>query len=81
MAVSYFIDRNAAYLKEEIPVYLPEKGLPAVDLIIISLVEAVETIREELARLSEAGICSVTELLAEMQSGGDEDETTGFWHG
>ena len=81
VAVSYFIDRNAAYLKEEIPVYLPEKGLPAVDLIIISLVEAVETIREELARLSEAGICSVTELLAEMQSGGDEDETTGFWHG
>lgn len=67
MEVRYFIDRNAAYLKEEIPVYPPQAGLPKVDLIIISLVEAVEAIRKDMKRLSEAKICSVTELFAEMK--------------
>lgn len=65
--VSCFIDRNAAYLEEEIPVYPPQPGLPAVDCIIISLVEAVGAIREELMRWSEAKICSIAELLAEMK--------------
>ena len=67
MEVRYFIDRNADYLEEEIPVYPPQAGLPEVDLIIISLVEAVEAIREDMTRLSEAKICSVTELFAEMK--------------
>lgn len=71
VAVRYFIDKNAAYLEEEIPVYPPEAGLPEVDLVIISLVEAVETIREELAGLTGAGICGIGELLAVVQDGGD----------
>lgn len=69
--VSCFIDRNAAYLKEKIPVYLPQAGLPAVDLIIISLVEAIEAIREELQRLSEARVYSLTELFEEMERDSD----------
>lgn len=73
MRVCCYIDRNAAYLEEDIPVYLPEEGLPAVDLIIISLVEAEEAIREELARLSEARICSFTELLADMHNDSSTD--------
>lgn len=69
--VSCFIDKNAAYLEEEIPVYPPEAGLPTVDLIIISLVEAIEAIREDLMRLSETKICSLTELFAGMQNDSD----------
>ncbi|MDE7272044.1 MAG: glycosyltransferase family 2 protein [Lachnospiraceae bacterium] len=71
--ISCFIDRNAAYLEEEIPVYPPKRGLPAVDLIIISLVEAIEAIREELTQLSEAEICSLTELFADMENARDVD--------
>lgn len=66
--VRYFIDRNAEYLEEEIPVYRPRAGLPAVDAVIISLVEAVEAIRAELIRLSETKIYSLTELFAGMKN-------------
>lgn len=66
--VRYFIDRNAVYLEEKIPVYPLQAGLPAVDLIIISLVEATEVIREELMQLSEARICSLAELFADMKN-------------
>lgn len=66
--VCCFIDRNAVYLNEEIPVYPPQEGLPDVDMIIISLVEAVEEIMEELARFSGAGICGIGELLADMKA-------------
>lgn len=64
--VRCFIDRNAAYLKEDIPVYLPEVGLPPVDLILISLVEGVEGIRKELKALTEGKICSIQELLEKL---------------
>lgn len=67
--VRYFIDRNAAYLEEDIPIYLPQVGLPPVDLILISLVEAQEVIRGELTVLTTAQISSITELLADMKNG------------
>lgn len=66
--VRYFIDINAEYLKEEIPVYLPEAPLPQVDIIIISLVEEVESIKEKLSRLLQAKICGIMELLTDMKS-------------
>lgn len=61
--VRYFIDRNAEYLEEEIPIYQPQAGLPSVDLILISLVEEVEGIRKKLKALTEGNICSIQELL------------------
>ena len=67
--VRYFIDRNAAYLEEEVPVYVPGAGLPPVDCILISLAEEQETIRKELSGLTTARICSITELLAVMKNG------------
>lgn len=66
--VRYFIDKNANYLEERIPVYLPEEGLPSVDLIIICLVDGTESIREDLSQLSDAKIYSITELLADMKA-------------
>ena len=76
--VTCFIDRNAAYLEEEIPVYPPQEGLPKVDMIIISLVEAVEAIGEELAQLSEVRICSFAELLGDMKNDGRADGKSMF---
>lgn len=64
--VRYFIDRNAAYLDEEIPVYLPEIGPPPVDMIIISLVEGTDGIKETLKGMTEAKLCTVTELFSDM---------------
>lgn len=65
--VRCFIDRNAEFLEEDIPVYLPCAPLPAVDFIVICLVDEVDGIRKELADLSGAKISSITELLAEMK--------------
>ena len=65
--VRYFIDRNAAYLKEDIPVYPLRGGLPSVDLILISLVESIKDITKELKMLTEEKICSIVELLAEIR--------------
>lgn len=70
ICVKYFIDMNAEYLKEEaVPIYRPEAPLPEVDMMIISLVDGVDNIREKLAGLSEAKICTVTELFEDMKNG------------
>ena len=68
LEVRYFIDRNANYLDECIPVYLPEEGLPFVDLIIICLVDGTGSIRDTLSQLSDAKIYGITELLADMKA-------------
>lgn len=69
--VRHFIDKNAAYLEEEIPVYVPQKGLPSVDLIIISLVEAEMAVKRELAGMMKTRICSISELLTSMKEKGN----------
>ncbi|MDE6603084.1 MAG: glycosyltransferase [Lachnospiraceae bacterium] len=69
VCVKYFIDMNAEYLKEEmVSVYLPDGQAPAVDMIIISLVEEVESIRKKLTDLSDARVCAVTELFEDMKN-------------
>lgn len=64
--VRYFIDKNAEYLEEEIPVYLPDHSLPQVDRIIICLAEQVDEIRRNLTALSAAEVCSISELLNDI---------------
>lgn len=69
ICVKYFIDMNAEYLSEEtIPIYVPDEHLPETDMIIISLVEAVDGIRKKLVDLSNAKICAMTELLDNMRN-------------
>lgn len=67
ICVKYFIDMNAEYLKEEIPIYQPEAALPQVDMIIISLVEAVDDIKAKLTHLTKIKVCGIMELLGEMK--------------
>lgn len=74
--VKYFIDKNAAYLKEDIPVCLPDKQLPQADMIIISLVEEVQIIKTELAGISEAEIYGIAELLDDMKNFRPEDKSS-----
>ena len=69
IAVKYFIDMNAEYLQEEsIQIYKPDAPLPSVDMIIISLVEWTDSIRSTLTALSEAKLCTVTELFEDMRN-------------
>jgi len=65
--VSYFIDKNAEYLDGEVPIYQPDILLPFVDMIIISLVDGTDGIKNTLAVLSKAELCTVTELFEEMK--------------
>ena len=67
ICVKYFIDMNAEYLDEEIPIYLPEAALPQADMIIISLVEAVDSIKEKMSGLTKIQVCGIMELLGEMR--------------
>ena len=69
IAVKYFIDMNAEYFQEEaIQIYKPDKPLPPVDMIIISLVEWTESIRSTLSALSEARLCTAAELFEDMRN-------------
>lgn len=78
ICVKYFIDMNAEYLEEEIPVYLPAAPLPEVDMVIISLVEAVDGIKEKLSQLLETEIYGIAELLEEMKRACNESAFS--WH-
>lgn len=46
--IEYFIDINAQYIQEEIPVYTLSEQLPDIDSVIITLVEGGEDVKREL---------------------------------
>lgn len=63
-----FIDRNADYLKEEIPVYKPQECLPDVDVIVITVIQNGKKVEELLKEKSSAKICCLEELLEKIKS-------------
>lgn len=67
ICVKYFIDMNAEYLEEEIPVYLPKEPFPNVDMVIIALVESIDSIKKTLSGLLDAKIYGIAELLEEIE--------------
>ncbi|MDE6748882.1 MAG: glycosyltransferase [Lachnospiraceae bacterium] len=67
ICVKYFIDMNAEYLEEEIPVYMPAAPLHNVDMVIISLVESIDSIRKTLSGLLDTKIYGITELIEEIE--------------
>ena len=67
ICVRYFIDMNAEYLEEEIPVYMPVAPLQNVDMVIISLVESIDSIRKTLSGLLGTKIYGITELIEEIE--------------
>ena len=64
---------NADFLEGEIAIYRPDMQLPAVDMIIICLVDGIESITGSLSAVSQARICGITELLEEMKVWKRED--------
>ncbi len=60
--VQYYIDMNAEYLKEYIPVYSPQEALPRVDAVVIALVEQEKQIKEMLREKGMDRVLSVWEL-------------------
>lgn len=71
VCLKYFIDMNAEYLREDtVPIYRPNEALIPVDMIIISLVDGVESISKKLREVSDAKICTITELIEKMELSG-----------
>lgn len=65
--VRYFIDINAEYLDEKLPVYSPEDNLMRVDLIIISLVINEESVKKCITEKHGMRVYTILELLYEIQ--------------
>jgi len=63
---AFFIDRNAQYLTEEIPVYQLEEAPIEVDAVIISLVQHYDSVRNELRKKYKTQIYTVQEVLEDV---------------
>jgi len=61
---AFFMDRNAQYLTEEIPVYQLAEAPIEVDAVIISLVQHYDSVRNELRKKYKTKIYTVQEILA-----------------
>lgn len=68
VCVEYFIDMNAGYLEGPVPIYPPDAHLPLVDMVIISLVDDVDSISKSLSGVLSTRICGITQILEEMKS-------------
>lgn len=60
---AFFIDRNAHYLTEEVPVYQLEEAPEGVDAVIVSLVQNYDSVKNELRRKYKTKIYAVQELI------------------
>lgn len=60
---TFFIDRNAHYLTEEIPVYRLEEAPKEVDAVIISLVQNYDSVRNELRTKYKTKIYAIREII------------------
>lgn len=63
--VTYFIDRNALYMKEEIPVYSADEKLPEVDAVIITLTQGENEVISMLKKIFCTKYYSISELIKE----------------
>lgn len=64
--VKYAIDRNAATIYSDIPLYTPEDDLPEVDVIVVTAVAFYEEIRDMLSERVEIPIVSFEDILYEI---------------
>ena len=66
IAVDYIIDRNAAYMEAERPVYTVEMELPMVDAVIVSLVANEQEVIELVKKKGFKDVWSIKQILSEM---------------
>lgn len=67
ITVACFLDRNADYLCEKIPVYRPEADWPEADILIVTLMQKEKGLMELLQRKTTAAIIYIEELLEEAK--------------
>lgn len=67
LRMEYFIDMNADFLKEEVSVYRLEQKLPKVDMVLISLVDYEDSLRDILAEKTGALVLDVNDLLHQIK--------------
>ena len=65
--VAYFIDRNADYLEETIPVYKPEDPVGQVNMVIISLVGECEALKRDVLERYGCRVNTICEILGNMR--------------
>lgn len=63
VTVRYFIDRDAAYMKEKVPVYTPDQDLERVDMVIVTLTQKDEGLRTILNNKVRTVVWYIDELL------------------
>lgn len=66
--VKCFIDRNAAYLKADIPVCTLEDTVPVVDLVIVALIDRGMQIQEEIALRLRVPVIGIQKMIREIQA-------------
>lgn len=66
--VVFFIDRNAGYLEEDVPVYRLEDAPADTDAVIISMVQGYEEVRERLREKYGSGVWAVSEIIGEIEN-------------
>lgn len=64
--VAFFIDRNADYLEEKVPVYTLEDAPDGVDAVIISMVQNFKTVMVELKKKYHIKIFTISEIVEEI---------------
>lgn len=67
--ISYFIDRDAAYMDEEVPVYTLEDELETVDIIIVTLTKKDENFRKVLTNKAQTTVWYLEDLLNKVLMG------------
>ena len=63
--IAYIIDRNAERISAPFPLYEPNEYLPDADLIVVSIIDQYEAIKEYLMKKVKIPICSLDDLVCE----------------
>lgn len=69
VSIRYFIDRDAAYMEEEVPVYTLEEQPEKVDIIIVTLTKKDENFRKVLENKAKTTVWYIEELLNKVLMG------------
>lgn len=64
----FFIDRNAAYLTEEIPIYKLEDAPDNIEAVIISMVRNYDSVKKELRKKYKVDIYTIGEILGKIDN-------------
>lgn len=71
--VRYLVDRNAAWISEDYPIYTLKEELQQIDVMIVTLVQGEEAVVKELEEKTGAVVYTIKQLVSEIQRGAEND--------